>query len=142
MRKEKLPLKSGNTLEHFVAKGFRSREYFPHQAIAIKKAYPDSVQQLQTRGVPAEEIKAGSFWQLNLYSSLIDDLPEELFRNKVVNWHEQQLGRPGLIAAAGLFVLGNRAQIILMQSDLCQQIFREPELKRLCAARLNNRFRY
>ena len=142
MRRKALPLKSGNTLEHFVAKGFRSREFFPHQTIATKKAYPDSVLQLQMRGVPAEEINAGSFWQLNLYSSLIDDLPEGLFRSKAVNWHQQQLGRPGLIAAAGLFVRGNRAQVSLLQSDLCQQIFREPELRRLCAARLNNRFRY
>lgn len=142
MRKERRALKSGNAAEPFVAKGFRRREFFPHQIIAVRKAYPDSVLQLRMQGLPVEDIETGSFWQLNLYSSLIDDLPEEVFRSKVVNWHQQQLGRRGLIAAAGLFVLGNRAQVSLMQSDLCQQIFREPGLMRLCAARLNNRFRY
>jgi hypothetical protein len=142
MRKETRRLSSGDDAEPFVAKGFRRREFFPHQVIALRKAYPDSVLQLRMRGVPVEDIETGSFWQLNLYSSWIDDLPEEIFRSKVVNWHQQQLGRRGLIAAAGLFVLGNRVQVSLMQSDLCQQIFREPRLMRVCGARLNNRFRY
>ncbi len=69
-------------------------------------------------------------------------MPIRLFRDRAVNWHAQQFGKDGLIAAAGLFVEGRVGYVTLLQSDLCQQIYRDAELKRECASRLNNRFRY
>ncbi len=128
--------------EPFVAKGFRSREFFPHEAIALKKAYPDTLLQFRRRGIEPAQITLDHLWQINLYTNQIDDFPAELFTDPTVNWHQQQFGRPGLVAAAGLFVEERNAYVSLLQSDLCQQIFRHPRLKQICASRVNNRFRY
>jgi hypothetical protein len=46
------------------------------------------------------------------------------------------------VAAGGLFLEGDRAFVTLLQSDLCQQIYRSADLKAAASARLNNRFRY
>jgi hypothetical protein len=128
--------------EPFIAKGLRAREFFPHQVIALRKAYPDTFLQFARRSVETTNIAAGTFWQINLYSSRIDDLPEEVFRDTTINWHRQQFGLLGLVAAGGLFIDGRDAYVSLLQSDLCQQIFRHPQLKRTCGSRINNRFRY
>ncbi len=135
-------MKACYSAERFVAQGLRAREFFPHQVLALRKAYPDTLLQFARRGVEISNIAAGSLWQINLYSNWIDDLPPEVFRNSTVNWHQQQFGRPGLVAAAGLFIDGRNAYASLLQSDLCQQIFRQTQLKQLCASRINNRFRY
>src|ERR1700730_14040722 len=136
------PMKACYSPEPFVAKGLRSREFFPHQVIALRKAYPDTILQLARRGVEITNIADGSLWQINLYSDWIDDLPSEVFRDITVNCHRQRFGRPGLVAAAGLFLDGRNAYVSLLQADLCQQIFRQAHLKQLCASRINNRFRY
>src|SRR6266849_7561835 len=126
----------------FVAKGFRRRVFFPHQAIALRKAYPDTFVQLKKRGVSAAQAARLKVWQINLYSPWVDDFPPELFTDPIVNWHNQQFGRPGLIASAGLFVDEGSLYVGLLQSDLCQQIAKNRRLKEICASRLNNRFRY
>jgi hypothetical protein len=135
-------MKACYSAEAFVAKGFRRRGFFPHQAIALRKAYPDTFVQLQKRGVPTAQAARLKTWQINLYSPWVEDFPPELFTDSTVNWHNQQFGRPGLIACAGLFIDEDSLFVSLLQSDLCQQIGRHSGLKTLCAARLNNRFRY
>jgi hypothetical protein len=135
-------MKTCYTADPFVAKGFRRRLFFPHQAIALRKAYPDTFLQLKKRGVSAAQAMSLEVWQINLYSPWIEDFPPELFTDPVVNWHSQQFGRRGLIASAGLFIDGGSLYVSLLQSDLCQQIAKNRGLKRICASRLNNRFRY
>jgi hypothetical protein len=135
-------MKTRYSAEPFVAKGFRRRVFFPHDAIALRKAYPDTFVQLKKRGIPAVRAARLKAWQINLYSPWVDDFPPELFTDPTVNWHGQQFGRPGLIASAGLFIDENSLYISLLQSDLCQQIARNRALKEICASRLNNRFRY
>lgn len=135
-------MKTCYTAEPFVAKGFRGRVFFPHEAIALRKAYPDTFVQLKRRGVPAEHAARLNVRQINLYSPWIEDFLPELFTDPVVNWHNQQFGRPGLIASAGLFIDEGSLYVSLLQSDLCQQIARNRRLKEICASRLNNRFRY
>ena len=135
-------MKTCYSAEPFVAKGFRRRVFFPHEAIALRKAYPDTFVQLEKRGFSAAQAARLKAWQVNLYSPWIDDFPRELFTDPTVNWHSQQFGRPGLIASAGLFVDEDSLYISLLQSDLCQQIARNRRLKEICASRLNNRFRY
>src|SRR5579862_9148304 len=103
----------------FVAKGFREREFFGHRAVVIRKQYPDAFLLLEGRGVPREELLAGRFCQLNLYSNHLSGFPPELFTDRGVNWHNQQLGENGLIAAAGLYLRENSLIVTLMQSDLC-----------------------
>jgi len=135
-------MKAYYTAEPFASKGFRRRVFFPHEAIAIRKAYPDTFVQLKKRGVPAGQAARLNVWQINLYSPWIEDFPPELFTDPVVNWHNQQFGRPGLIASAGLFIDEGSLYVSLLQSDLCQQIAKNRRLKEICASRLNNRFRY
>jgi hypothetical protein len=135
-------MKRGCDASLFTARGWRSREFFPHEVIRLRKQYPDTILKLERRGFSPERIAAGRCYQINVYSPRIDDLPVRLFRDRAINWHAQQFGKDGLIAAAGLFAEAGAAYVTLLQSDLCQQIFRSAELKRECASRLNNRFRY
>jgi peptidoglycan/xylan/chitin deacetylase (PgdA/CDA1 family) len=135
-------MKTCNSAEPFVARGFRRRVFFPHEAVAIRKAYPDTHLHLKRRGIPAAQAARLEVRQLNLYSPWIEDFPPELFTDSVVNWHNQQFGRPGLVASAGLFIEDGSLRVSLLQSDLCQQIARNRRLKETCASRVNNRFRY
>ena len=135
-------MKTCYSAEPFVAKGFRRRVFFPHDAIALHKAYPDSFVQLKKRGVSAAQASRLTTWQINLYSPWVDDFPPELFTDPMVNWHNQQFGRRGLIASGGMFIDEGDLYISLLQSDLCQQIAKNRALKEICASRLNNRFRY
>jgi len=156
-------MKSCYTAEPFVAKGFRRRLFFPHRTIALRKAYPDTYLQLRKRGVALAEAtrpkiwplnllwKRGialakatrpKIWQLNLYSPWIEGFPPELFTDSAVNWHSQQLGWPGLVASAGVFIDGDSLYVSILQSDLCQQIAKHSRLKKMCATQLDKRFRY
>ena len=65
---------------------------------------PNSQLLLEGRGMPRRLLEAGSFLQLNLYTTDFYDLPNELFWHPEINWHHQQLGVKGLIAAAGLWI--------------------------------------
>jgi len=122
------------------AMGLPARELFSHEVIAIAKPYPDSQLMLERRGVSRRRQRRGAFTQLNLYSLDLHDLPEELFTHPEVNWHGQQLGRLGLIAAAGLFVEGSRATVATLQSDFCQQLHRHIELKAAWKTRIERHF--
>src|SRR5271156_902818 len=140
--RRKIAMKRGSDASLFTARGLRPREFFPHEVTRLRKQYPDTILKLERRGFSPERIAAGRCYQINVYSPRIEDFPVQLFRDRAINWHAQQFGQDGLIAAAGLFVEAGAAYVTLLQSDLCQQIFRSEELKRECASRLNNRFRY
>ncbi|HEY4404410.1 MAG TPA: hypothetical protein VGN55_07120 [Xanthobacteraceae bacterium] len=92
--------------------------------------------------MPRRTLQAGSFHQLNLYTLDSHGLPDGLFENREVNWHNQQFGRSGLIAAAGLWVRGSVVTITTMQSDVCQQLYRQHDLRKACKTRLETRFKY
>lgn len=126
----------------FMAHGFAAREFFRHSAAIIRKQYPDTFLLLERRGVPRLELLAGEFFQINLYSDELSGFPDELFTDRQVNWHNQQLGQQGLIAAAGLYLHGDSLTITVMQSDLCQQLYRHTEFKRRCKTQIEKRFGY
>ncbi len=134
-------MRRGPDAEHFRAKGFARSAWFPHDVVWVAKHYPDAMLQLERRGVPRSLVESGRGFQLNLYSDALAGLPDALFTDRAVNWHRQQFGRKGLIAAAGLFLEARGLFVTLLQSDLCQQIFRQPSLKAACKTRLDNRFR-
>jgi peptidoglycan/xylan/chitin deacetylase (PgdA/CDA1 family) len=127
--------------EPFCVAGFPRAAYFPHDTVWVTKHYPDALLQLARRGVPRAIVEGGRGFQLNLYSDALDGLPDALFTDRAVNWHGQQLGRRGLVAAAGLFLERRGLFVTLLQSDLCQQIFRHPSLKATSKTRLDSRFR-
>jgi len=121
--------------------GLPSRQLFAHDVIGIAKPYPDSQLLLERRGMPRFRLKRGVFWQLNLYTRDMCGLPAELFTDRQVNWHGQQFGRIGLVAAAGLYLQASSATIAVLQSDLCQQLYRQTELRRACKTRLEIHFK-
>jgi hypothetical protein len=128
-------------VEIWVAKGLPRRSHFAHEVAWLTKPYPDTFLQLEHRGIDEGGAMNGTAHQLNLYARDVEDFPDELFSDPTVNWHRQQFGRKGLAAAAGLYEHDGRLFVLLMQSDLCQQIFRRPELRQRCKTRLDNRFR-
>jgi hypothetical protein len=127
-------------VEAWVAKGLPRRSYFAHEVAWLAKQYPDTFLQLERRGIGEDAAVKGTAYQLNLYARDVEGFPDALFSDPTVNWHRQQLGRKGLVAAAGLYEQEGRLFVILMQSDLCQQIFRHPALRQRCKTRLDNRF--
>jgi len=132
--------KSSPPSAQFVSKGFAQRDYFRHRAVAIRKHYPDTFLLLEGRGWAQAQLAEGNFCQLNLYSDQLGGFPEELFTDPLINWHEQQLGVTGLIAAVGLWRKGDQLTVTVMQSDVCQQLFRHPGLKERCKTQLEKRF--
>ena len=127
-------------VEAWVAKGIPRRSWFAHEVAWLTKPYPDTFLQLERRGVGEGAATKGTAYQLNLYARDVDGFPDVLFSDPTVNWHRQQFGRKGLVAAAGLYEQEGRLFVMLMQSDLCQQIFRHPELRQRCKTRLDRRF--
>jgi len=126
----------------FAGKGFATREVFAHNVIAIPKPYPDSQLLLERRGMQRQELERGQFFQINLYTKDFYDLPDELFADPEINWHRQQLGLKGLIAAAGLWLCDSVATISTLQSDVCQQLYRHSRLRRSCKTHLETHFKY
>ena len=133
-------LKSAPDRSAFQKKGFAASEIFSHRAALIRKQYPDTYLLLEGRGMTPAELLSCRFWQLNLYSDDIAGFPDELFAEHTVNWHNQQLGVKGLIAAAGICLQGSDLLITVMQSDLCQQLYRHPALKEQCKTQIDKRF--
>jgi glycosyltransferase involved in cell wall biosynthesis len=126
----------------FANYGLARREVFGHLAIALPKAYPDSQLLLENRGIPRHVLAAGRFVQINLYTTDFYGLPDELFWDPEINWHHQQLGVKGLIAAAGLWLSENTATITTLQSDLCQQLYRHSRLRNRCKTQIETHFKY
>lgn len=136
-----MTVRQSPALEAFAARGFRAREVFGHRVVTIAKQYPDLLADLQARGCSIEELGAGTFRQLNLYATRLEGFPEALFTDSTVNWHRQQLGLNGLVAAAGLYLPGDGTAVVdKLQSDLCQQLVRNEELHRRLRTRVDNRF--
>lgn len=92
--------------------------------------------------MPRRLLEAGSFLQLNLYTTDFYDLPNELFWHPEINWHHQQLGVKGLIAAAGLWIRNSEATITTVQSDVCQQLYRHVDLKRAHKTQVETHFKH
>lgn len=134
--------RSSPSVAEFVKKGFAARKVFPHRADVIRKHYPDTLLQFERRGMAQSELRASRLCQLNLYSDHLAGLPDQLFTDTALNWHNQQLGEKGLIAAAGLAIQDSALMVTLMQSDLCQQLFRHAEFKLSCRTVVEKRFTY
>jgi hypothetical protein len=132
--------KTSDSAKAFAASGFDRAEVFSHRVCVIPKQYPDTLVLLGQQGILEPEVKAGAFFQMNLYARDVSEFPRELFTDRTLNWHNQQLGEDGLIAAASLYAQDDALMLILMQSDLCQQLYRHAELKRTCRTQVQKRF--
>jgi hypothetical protein len=128
--------------DSLAGKRLAPREAFRHRVAAIPKPYPDSQLILEQRGMSRRLLETGQFLQLNIYTADFYDLPDDLFTHQEINWHNQQLGQKGLIAAAGLWIKDSTMIISTLQSDLCQQLYRHPVLRRSCKTRVETHFKY
>jgi hypothetical protein len=138
----KLMLSKYGASAWFAGTGFGRRELFSHAVVAIPKPYPDAQLLLERRGFTQRKLEKGIFYQLNLYTTDFFGLPDDLFTDPEINWHGQQFGQKGLIAAAGLWVHATRATISTLQSDLCQQLYRHGALRSLHRTSVETHFRY
>lgn len=134
-------MKTGAPAAEFVKAGIPARNWFDHYVVTIAKQYPDTFLYLGWRKAPRRATEATAFRQINLYATELGGLPDELFTDKSVNWHQQQMGLKGLIASAGLYLDGvDDAFVMFLQSDLCQQLFRHAELRAQCRTQVDSRF--
>lgn len=78
-------------------------------------------------------------WELVIYAAppLLREFPPELFFDRELVWHEQQLGLPGQVAYANVVIDDGRAWSFTHVSDLAQRSGRRREHK----TRVDNRFR-
>lgn len=127
---------TGAREDEFVAKGFKRRHFFPHRAYHLPKCGPDGFRlgsQMSGRS------DLDQFWEIVLYAdqSLTTDLPDELFFDDDVLWHQQHFGRRGQVATVDLVLDGPDLFTMVHQSDLVQRISRRREYK----TRVENRFK-
>ena len=66
----------------FTERGFRAREYFPHDVIALPKPYADTHLCLEKRGVSRRRIASGQHIQLNVYSNWLGAFPTRYSRTR------------------------------------------------------------
>lgn len=110
----------------FVARGFRSRHFFPHRVLQLPKAGVDGMKlAIRMSGIHDPAALA----QLVLYGlpPVIDRLPHDLFFDDELQWHRQQVGIVGQIASANLAFHGDCLYGSGYHSDLVQRIARRPE---------------
>lgn len=121
--------------DRFAAAGYKARYFFPHQARWLRKCGPDGYK-LAMRMCGIDRLE--DMYQIVLHAtpSALDGLPEELFFDKDIVWHEQHLGLVGQVASVNLQADGKTLYTMVHQSDLVQRISRRREWK----TRVENRF--
>ena len=134
-------MKASGPVSDFVKAGIPARDWFNHYVVVLAKQYSDTFLCLSRRDMPSPVAGLSTFRQMNLYATDVDGLPEALFSDKRINWHQQQLGLKGHVASAGMY-LHNRddAFVLWLQSDLCQQLYRHAELREQCRTQVDSRF--
>jgi hypothetical protein len=122
--------------EEFVRNGYHQRWFFPHVVRYLPKCGPDAFKIARWM---CGDVHPDQMWELVLYAdpSLAAQFPGELFFDDDIVWHQQQLGRPGQIATANLFVKGHELYTMVHIADVVQRIPRRRELK----TRIENRFK-
>ena len=106
----------------------RQSHVFPHQVFYLPKCGPDGLElanEMYGLSDPSQ------MYQVQVYadSSLLKELPTELFFDDEVNWRRQQFGMPGLIGTANAICRGDRLYTTVRLSDLVQRIGRRRDYK-------------
>lgn len=112
----------------FVARGYKGRHFFPHRAYYLPRPLPEQVK-ISRRLWGLHDFDA--LYCVLLYASdeLVGQLPEDLFFDPEVMIHNVHMGRPGLVAAAHLYIDGDTLCTDEHQSDLVQRITNRLEHK-------------
>lgn len=119
---------SADRAGELVARGHRLRHFFPHRVYHLPKCGPDG---LQLAGRMCDREEPAAMWELVLYADgdALADLPEDLFFDDDVVWHQQQFGRAGQVASASLVLDDDVVSVVTLVSDLVQRISRRREHK-------------
>ncbi|MFN8644369.1 MAG: hypothetical protein U0802_22945 [Candidatus Binatia bacterium] len=117
---------AANRAAEALAKGYKTRHFFPHRFYLLPKCGPDGFRLAQAMCGATDP---AACWEIVLYAdpSRLADLPAELFFDDDLIWHQQQFGRPGQIASVDLLVDGDSIYTMAHVSDLVQRIGRRRE---------------
>lgn len=120
----------------FAAGGHRGALFFPHHYVTLPKCGPDGYKLAQRMCGSANPEEA---WELVLYAGAphVDEVPDEVWFDDGLVWHQQQFGRRGQLATANLMIEGDTLTSMVHVSDLVQRIGRRRDLK----TRVENRFK-
>ncbi len=118
----------GSRLAEFRATGLAQRHMFPHDLIVVPKGGPDGLK-LAVRMCGIADPARLREVLLFAGPEVGADLPESLFFDDEIVWHQQHLGRRGHFASANLVLDGDRAYTMAYVSDLVQRISRRREHK-------------
>lgn len=113
----------GDRGAEWVAKGHRRRHFFAHSLFQLPKCAPDGYRVAQAMWGLSD---LSAHWQLLLYADpvLLEGLPEELFYDDDLIWHQQHFGRPGQVATAAMVLDGRVLYSFVHHADLVQRIGR------------------
>src|SRR5262249_34407092 len=120
----------------FLARGYKGRHVFAHQFYYLPKCGPDGLQLAHNMCGPCRPEELSEI-VLYAHPSELDGLPERLFFDDDLCWHQQQFGKTGQIATVNLLRRGTNLHTMVHQSDLVQRASRAPEYR----TRLQNRFK-
>ena len=128
-------------LDEFLRKGFKERDYFDHEVIATQKFYPYTTYNLMLRGYNEHFINSILPIQINIYAPALASIGDDILWDGQVNWHRQQMEKPGLVAAAGLCIdHSETAMVSIIQSDINQQVYKFANYKSKYKTRLRSWF--
>jgi hypothetical protein len=127
---------SKERVEEFFQKGYKKRYFLPHRIYYLPKCGPDAFKLAHRM---CGKSAANKQWEVVLYatSPLIDEIPDELFFDNELIWHQQQFGKTGHIAFACLVIKEGNLYGLNYISDPVQRIYRRREYK----TRIENRFK-
>jgi hypothetical protein len=122
--------------ERFLRAGYRASHVFPHRVRRLPKVGPDGFKIAKWMAGASDP---NQLWQIVLHASesSLEGLPESLFFDPDLVWHQQHFNRPGQIAAVDLMARGRTLITAVHQSDLVQRMSRRREFK----TRVENTFR-
>jgi hypothetical protein len=125
VRFREMPL---NTVTSLISAGYPRKYFFPHRFHYLPRCGPDAFKVAGRMGFGQ---RVDDHWQLMCFAdrAALGDLPDELFFDDRLNWHQQHCYRAGHIAWANLVLKGSTLFTIAHQSDLVQRIAVRREYK-------------
>jgi hypothetical protein len=107
----------------FLLRGYKARHTFAHQFYHFPKCGPDGLQLARRMCGPCQ-LEEMSEIVLYAHPSELTNLPDELFFDDDLCWHQQQFGKVGQIANVNLLQRGSHLYTMVHQSDIVQRATR------------------
>lgn len=110
----------------FEARGFQARHVFPHQSYFLPTPGADA---LKLAGAMCKIDRPDALWTLTLHAAepALSRLPEWLYFDPDLVWHQEHYGMPGHVAFATLAVHRGEIHVLNCVSDIVQRQGKRPE---------------